>query len=50
MIKFTPENGMRTYIDEQLASLVFNMMIATTIENLKLFSPYKEEYQAIKED
>lgn len=36
MIKFTPENGMRTYIDEQLAQFGFQYDDSlTTIENLK---------------
>lgn len=36
MIKFTPENGMRTYIDEQLAQFSFQYDDSlTTIENLK---------------
>ena len=36
MIKFAPENGMRTYIDEQLAQFSFQYDDSlTTIENLK---------------
>ena len=31
MIKFTPENGMRTYIDEQLAQFSFQFTVQLSL-------------------